>query len=83
MRIILIANEEFEDTRIRKTKMNRQRNGQMKNYNMTNIVLQNIHVKLWGQITERSQTKTKDYNTEHWKDEQPDVKNGQRTETKT
>ena len=42
--------EEFEDTkeviRIRKSKKNRQYNGQKKTHNRTNNDLQNIHIKL-------------------------------------
>ena len=42
--------EEFEDTkgviRIRKSKKNRQHNGQKKNYKRTNNDQQNIHIKL-------------------------------------
>jgi hypothetical protein len=42
--------EEFEDTkwvvRIRKSKKNRQHNGQKKKYKRTNNDLQNIHIKL-------------------------------------
>jgi len=42
--------EEFENTkgviRIRKSKKNRQHNGQKKNYKRTNNDLQNIHIKL-------------------------------------
>jgi hypothetical protein len=42
--------EEFEDTkgaiRIRKSKKNRQHNGQEKKYKRTNNDLQNIHIKL-------------------------------------
>jgi len=44
--------EEFEDTkgaiRIRKTKKNRQHNGQKKKNKKTNNDLQNIHIKLNG-----------------------------------
>ena len=42
--------EEFKDTkgviRIRKSKKNRQHNGQKKNYKRTNNDQQNIHIKL-------------------------------------
>jgi len=42
--------EEFEDTegviRIRKSKKNRQHNGQRKKYKRTNNELQNMHIKL-------------------------------------
>jgi hypothetical protein len=42
--------KEFEDTnaviRIRKSKKNRQQNGQKKKYKRTNHDLQNIHIKL-------------------------------------
>ena len=40
--------EEFEDTKgvIRKSKKNRQRNGQKKKYKRTNNDLQNIQIKL-------------------------------------
>jgi len=42
--------EEFEDTkgviRIRKSKKNRQHNGQKKKYHRTNNDLQNIHIQL-------------------------------------
>jgi hypothetical protein len=42
--------EEFEDTkgviRIRRSKKNRQHNGQTKKYKRTNNDLQNIHIKL-------------------------------------
>ena len=42
--------EEFEDTkgiiRIRKSKTNRQHNGQKKKYKRRNNNLQNIHIKL-------------------------------------
>jgi len=42
--------EEFEDTKgvikIRKSKKNRQHNGQKKKYKKTNNDLQNIHLKL-------------------------------------
>jgi hypothetical protein len=45
-----VCKEEFEDTkgviRIRKSKKNRQRNDQKKNYKRTNNDLQNIHIKL-------------------------------------
>jgi hypothetical protein len=50
--ILRLANlqEEFEDTkgaiRIRKSKKNRQHNGQEKKYKRTNNDLQNIHIKL-------------------------------------
>ena len=44
------SQEEFEDTkgvtRIRKSKKNRQHNGQKKKYKRTNNDLQNIHIKL-------------------------------------
>ena len=44
------SQEEFEDTkgviRIRKSKKNRQHNGQKKKYKGTNNYLQNIHIKL-------------------------------------
>ena len=46
----LLFGEEFEDTkgviRIRKSKKNRQRNGQQKKYKRINNDLQNIHIKL-------------------------------------
>jgi hypothetical protein len=45
-----IVLEEFKDTkgaiRIRKSKKNRQHNGQKKKYKRTNNDLQNIHIKL-------------------------------------
>ena len=45
-----VAYKEFEDTkgviRIRKSKKNRQHNGQKKKYKRTNNDLQNIHIKL-------------------------------------
>jgi hypothetical protein len=44
------STEEFEDTkgviRIRKSKKNRQHNGQKKKYKKTNNDLQNLHIKL-------------------------------------
>jgi len=47
---IIYMREEFEDTkrviRIRKSKMNRQHNGQKKNCKRTNNDLQNIYIKL-------------------------------------
>ena len=48
--MIYIVKEEFEDTkgviRIRKSKKNRQRNGQKKKFKRKNNDLQNIHIKL-------------------------------------
>ena len=48
--ILFIGQEEFEDIkgliRIRKSKQNIQHNGQKKKYKRTNIDLQNIHIKL-------------------------------------
>jgi hypothetical protein len=45
-----LVEEEFEDIkaviRIRKSKKNRQHNGQKKKYKRTNNDLQNIHIKL-------------------------------------
>jgi hypothetical protein len=48
--IRISVREKFEDTKgviiIRKTKKNRQHNGQKKKYKRTNNDLQNIHIKL-------------------------------------
>jgi hypothetical protein len=41
-----VCQEEFENIRIRKSKKNRQHNGQKKKYRRTNNDLQNIHIKL-------------------------------------
>ena len=50
MKIIIINDEDFEDTkgtiRIRISKKNRQHNGQKKKYKRTNNDQQNIHIKL-------------------------------------
>jgi hypothetical protein len=40
-----IYEEEFEDTKIRKSMKDRQQNGQKKKYKRTNNDLQNIHIK--------------------------------------
>jgi hypothetical protein len=50
LNLIWKLKEEFEDTkgviRIRKSKKDRQHNGQMKKYKRTNNDLQNIHIKI-------------------------------------
>ena len=43
--------EKFEDTRIRKSKKNRQHNGQQKKDNRTNNDLQNITYKTKNRVT--------------------------------
>jgi len=57
--------EEFEDTkgviRIRKSKKNRQHNGQKKKYKRTNNDLQNIYIKL--RSSNRNPTKNRGVNS--------------------
>jgi hypothetical protein len=64
--------EEFEDTkgviRIRKSKKNRQHNGQKKKYKRTNNDLQNIHIKL--RSSNRNPTKNRGWTQELQKGKQ-------------